>query len=127
VNASKSRQAIPGAPIAGARIIRSESARCKMGVIIWPALPALGWLRLRPAGVRRGQQKDDQMHINEDAVSSAAFSLAKVLVAELMRKGIFDREELISAISSETEELRKIATATNEDAATLLTVYCEEL
>jgi hypothetical protein len=82
---------------------------------------------LRPAGVRRGQQKDDQMHINEDAVSSAAFSLAKVLVAELVRKGIFDREELISAISSETEELRKIATATNEDAATLLTVYCEEL
>jgi len=67
------------------------------------------------------------MHINEDAVSFAAFSLAKVLVAELVRKGIFDREELISAISSETEELRKISTATNEDAATLLTVYCEEL
>jgi hypothetical protein len=79
------------------------------------------------AGVRRDQQKDDQMHINEDAVSFAAFSLAKVLVAELVRKGIFDREELISAISSETDELRKIATATNEDAATLLTVYCEEL
>jgi hypothetical protein len=73
------------------------------------------------------QEKDDQMHINEDAVSFAAFSLAKVLVAELVRKGIFDREELISAISSETDELRKIATATNEDAATLLTVYCEEL
>jgi hypothetical protein len=84
-------------------------------------------VKAAPAGVRRGQQKDDQMHINEDAVSSAAFSLAKVLVAELVRKGIFDREELISAISSETEELRKIATATNEDAATLLTVYCEEL
>ena len=67
------------------------------------------------------------MHINEDAVSFAAFSLAKVLVAELVRKGIFDREELISAISSETAELRKIAAATNEDAATLLTVYCEEL
>ena len=59
------------------------------------------------------------MHINEDAVSFAAFSLAKVLVAELLRKGIFDREELISAISGETDELRKIATATNEDAATL--------
>jgi hypothetical protein len=67
------------------------------------------------------------MHINEDAVSSAAFSLAKVLVAELLRKGIFDRQELISAISGETDELRKIATATNEDAATLLTVYCEEI
>jgi hypothetical protein len=67
------------------------------------------------------------MHINEDAVSSAAFSLAKVLVAELLRKGIFDRQELISAISGETDELRKIATATNEDAATLLTVYCEEM
>jgi len=67
------------------------------------------------------------MHINEDAVSSAAFSLAKVLVAELLRKGIFDRQELISAISGETGELRKIATATNEDAATLLTVYCEEI
>jgi hypothetical protein len=67
------------------------------------------------------------MHINEDAVSSAAFSLAKVLVAELLRKGIFDRQELLSAISGETNELRKIATATNEDAATLLTVYCEEI
>jgi hypothetical protein len=67
------------------------------------------------------------MHINEDAVSSAAFSLAKVLVAELLRKGIFDRQELLSAISGETDELRKIATATNEDAATLLTVYCEEI
>jgi hypothetical protein len=60
-------------------------------------------------------------------VSSAAFSLAKVLVAELLRKGIFDRQELLSAISGETDELRKIATATNEDAATLLTVYCEEI
>ncbi len=67
------------------------------------------------------------MHINEDAVSSAAFSLAKVLVAELLRKGIFDRQELISAISGETGELRKIAPATNEDATTSLTVYCEEI
>ncbi len=40
------------------------------------------------------------MHINEDAVSFAAFSLAKVLVAELLRKGILDREQLVSAISS---------------------------
>ena len=67
------------------------------------------------------------MHINEDAVSFAAFSLAKVLAAELLRKGVFDREELLSAISRETDRLRKIATAENEDAATLLTVYCEEI
>jgi hypothetical protein len=67
------------------------------------------------------------MHINEDAVSFAAFTLAKVLAAELLRKGIFDRKELLSAISRETDELRKIATATHEDAATLLAVYCEEL
>ena len=67
------------------------------------------------------------MHINEDAVSFAAFSLAKVLVAELLRKGILDRQQLLSAISGEIDQHRKIATATNEDAATLLTVYCEEM
>jgi hypothetical protein len=67
------------------------------------------------------------MHINEDAVSSAAFSLAKILAAELLRKGIVDREELISAISSEIDKHRKIATTTNEDAATLLAVYCDEI
>ena len=67
------------------------------------------------------------MHINEDAVSFAALSLAKVLAAELLRKGILDRQQLLSAISGEIDQHRKIATATNEDAATLLTVYCEEI
>jgi hypothetical protein len=67
------------------------------------------------------------MHINEDALSFAAFSLAKVLAAELLRKGILDREELVSAISGEIAEHRRIATATNEDAATLLTVYLDEM
>ena len=67
------------------------------------------------------------MHINEDAVSSAAFSLAKVLVAELLRKGILDRQQLLSAISGEIDQHRKIATATNEDAATLLTVFLDEM
>jgi hypothetical protein len=67
------------------------------------------------------------MHINEDAVSFAALSLAKVLAAELLRKGILDRQQLLSAISGEIDQHRKIATATNEDAATLLTVYCEEM
>jgi hypothetical protein len=67
------------------------------------------------------------MHINEEAVSFAAFSLAKALAAELLRKGIVSREELISAISREVEEQRKTPTVTNEDAATLLTVYCDEI
>jgi hypothetical protein len=67
------------------------------------------------------------MHINEDAVSFAAFSLAKVLVAELLRKGILDRGELASAISGEIAEHRKIAAATNEDAAVLLEVYRDEM
>jgi len=60
-------------------------------------------------------------------VSFAALSLAKVLAAELLRKGILDRQQLLSAISGEIDQHRKIATATNEDAATLLTVYCEEM
>jgi hypothetical protein len=67
------------------------------------------------------------MHINEDAVSFAAFSIAKVLVAELLRKGVLDRGELLSAISSEIAEHRKIAGATNEDAAVLLEVYRDEM
>ena len=66
------------------------------------------------------------MHINEDAVSFAAFSLAKILPAELLRKGILDRR-LISAILIEADEQRKIGAPTNEDAATLLTVYCDEI
>jgi hypothetical protein len=67
------------------------------------------------------------MHINEDAVSFAAFSLAKALTAELLRKGILDRDELASAISSEIAEHRKIAAATSEDAAVLLEVYRDEM
>jgi hypothetical protein len=67
------------------------------------------------------------MHINEDAVSFAAFSLAKALVAELLRKGVLDREGLVSAISSERAEHRKVAAATNEDAAVLLEVYRDEM
>ena len=67
------------------------------------------------------------MHINEDAVSFAAFSLAKILAAELLRKGILDRDRLISAIPIEADEQRKIGAPTNEDAATLLTVYCDEI
>jgi len=67
------------------------------------------------------------MHINEDAISAAAFSLAKIMAAELIRKGIFDRHEFISAITNEINEQRKIAGPMNEDAATLLTVYCDEI
>jgi hypothetical protein len=67
------------------------------------------------------------MHINEDAVSFAAFSLAKILAAELLRKGILDRDRLISAILIEADEQRKIGAPTSEDAATLLTVYCDEI
>jgi hypothetical protein len=57
------------------------------------------------------------MHINEDAVSFAAFSLVKVLMAELLRKGILDRDKLVAAIAGEIAEHRRIATATNEEAA----------
>ena len=67
------------------------------------------------------------MHINEEAVSFAAFSLVKILAAELLRKGVLDRDRLISAILIEVDEQRKIATPKNEDAATLLTVYCDEI
>ena len=67
------------------------------------------------------------MHINEDAVSFAAFSLGKILLVELLRKGILHRGELVAAIAGEIAEHRRIATATNEDAATLLTVYLDEM
>ena len=67
------------------------------------------------------------MRINEEAVSFAAFSLTKILAAELMRKGILDREELIMMIRKEIDEQRTIAESTNEDAATLLAVYCDEI
>jgi hypothetical protein len=67
------------------------------------------------------------MQVNKEAISIAAFSLAKILAAELLRKRILDREELISAISREIDEQRKIGVPASEDAATLLTVYCDEL
>ncbi len=67
------------------------------------------------------------MRINEDAVSFSALSLTKILVAELLRKGILDRGELISAIHKEADRQRTIAAPTNEDAATLLAVYCDEI
>ena len=52
---------------------------------------------------------------------------AKILAAELLRKGILDRDRLISAILIEADEQRKTGAPTNEDAATLLTVYCDEI
>lgn len=67
------------------------------------------------------------MRINEEAVSFAAFSLAKVLAGELLRKGILVREELVSAISAEADQQRAIAEPLSQDAATLLAVYCDEL
>lgn len=67
------------------------------------------------------------MRINEEAVSFSAFSLTKILIAELLRKGILDREEFVSAIRTEIDRLRTIAEPTNDDAATLLGVYCDEI
>ena len=67
------------------------------------------------------------MHINEHAVSFAAFSLVKILVAELARKGVLDQREFISAILTEIDEQQKLGEARNEDAATLLSTYLEEL
>ena len=67
------------------------------------------------------------MRINEDAVSFAAFSLTKILAAELMRKGILDREELRSAIAGQINEQRNKVAPTNEDAAVLLSVYSDEI
>jgi hypothetical protein len=67
------------------------------------------------------------MRINEEAVSFSAFSLTKILVAELLRQGVLDREGLIVAIRKEIDEQRTIAEPTNQDAATLLAVYCDEI
>ena len=67
------------------------------------------------------------MRINEEAVSFSAFSLTKILVAELLRKGVLDREDFISAVRKEIDEQRTIQNPTNEDATTLLTVYCDEI
>ena len=67
------------------------------------------------------------MDVNREAISFAAFSLAKILAAELLRKGILDHQEFLAAISVEAERQRAIATATNADAAVLLTVYRDEI
>ena len=67
------------------------------------------------------------MRINEEAVSFAAFSLTKILAAELLRRGFLDKEELLLAISSQIDKQRAIATPTNEDAAVLLEVYRDEI
>ena len=67
------------------------------------------------------------MRVNEEAVSFAAFSLTKMVVAQLLRQGIMDRDELILAIRKEVDEQRTIAEPTNQDAATLLAVYCDEI
>lgn len=67
------------------------------------------------------------MHVNKEAVSFAAFSLTKVLAAELLRKGILDHQEFLAALSDEIERQQAIPAATNEDAAVLLTVYRDEL
>ena len=67
------------------------------------------------------------MDVNKEAVSFAAFSLAKILAAELLRKGILDHREFLAAIASEIESQRAIPTATNADAAVLLSVYSDEI
>ena len=67
------------------------------------------------------------MRVNEEAVSFATFSLTKIVVAQLLRQGILDRDELILAIRKEVDEQRTIAEPTNQDAATLLAVYCDEI
>jgi hypothetical protein len=77
--------------------------------------------------VQNKLQKADQMRINEEAVSFSAFSLTKILVAELLRKGVLNREEFILAIRKEIDEQQAIAEPTNQDAATLLAVYCDEI
>jgi hypothetical protein len=67
------------------------------------------------------------MHINNDAIAFAALSLAKLLAAELLRKGVLDQREFLSALSREIEQQRAIPTPGNADAATLLSVYHDEV
>ena len=67
------------------------------------------------------------MHINEHAVSFAAFSLVKVLAAELVRKGVLDQQEFLSAISTEISAQQSLGLPRNEDAATLLSTYLDEI
>jgi len=67
------------------------------------------------------------MDINKEAISFATLSLVKIIASELLRKGILDHQEFLSAISGEIDRQRAIPTATNADAAVLLTVYHDEL
>ena len=67
------------------------------------------------------------MHINEHAVSFAAFSLVKILANELVRKGVLDQQVILSAISTEINEQQKLGLPRNEDAATLLSTYLAEI
>lgn len=67
------------------------------------------------------------MRINEEAVSFAAFSLTKILAAELLRKGVLDKQEFLSAISLQIDAQRANAAPTSEDAAVLLEVYRDEI
>jgi hypothetical protein len=67
------------------------------------------------------------MQVNEEAVSFASFSIVKIVAAELLRRGVLDRLEFLSAISLEIDRLSEIGTTRNEDAATLLTAYRNEL
>ena len=54
-------------------------------------------------------------------------SLVKILAAELLRKGILDHGELISAVSADVENQGRLGAARDRDTATLLTVYLDEL
>ena len=67
------------------------------------------------------------MHVNKEAISFAAFSLAKIIAAELLRKGIFDHQEFLSGISSEIDRQREVPTVAGEDTAVLLTIYRDEI
>ena len=67
------------------------------------------------------------MHINEHAVSFAAFSLVKILANELLRNGVLDQQVFLSAISTEINEQQKLGLPRNEDAATLLSTYLAEI
>ena len=72
-------------------------------------------------------REDDEMHINEHAVSFAAFSLVKILANELVRSGVLDQQVLLSAISTEIKEQQELGLPRNEDAATLLSTYLAEI
>ena len=67
------------------------------------------------------------MDINREAIGFAALSLAKVLAAELLRKGILDYQEFAAAVSSEIDRQRGLPAAANADTAVLLSVYLDEI